>query len=219
MANYGPQNSPMRRDHSDRDKGRVKFRFIEFEMDAGDPTLQDTLRQITAAMGKGTASGARPVESTVSQVPSAQEKAALLNADGAFENNGQPTTESENSSTSARPTRRPSAPRSPKILDLPMKEAKEPLGDYIARKSPSDSDRDRYLAIAGWLKENLGLTEVTMDHIHTCYRLLEWQTPKDASSPFRNMKKEGWFSKGQGTGYYGLTHVGENRIMKMGKKE
>jgi hypothetical protein len=102
--------------------------------------------------------------------------------------------------------------------DINFSDAKESLKDYVARKKPS-GDNQRYLIIAGWLKENLGFHAITMDHVHTCYRHLEWQTPKDASAPLRSMTNQNqWFTKAKEKGAYALNHVGENVIMDMGKE-
>jgi hypothetical protein len=42
----------MARNEKTSGKGKIKFRFIDFEMDGGDSTLQDAIREITRAIGR-----------------------------------------------------------------------------------------------------------------------------------------------------------------------
>lgn len=210
----------MRRDQKDReDKGKVKFRYFEFEMDAGDPALQDTIRNITSAIGKTSGSLGRVHDVSPRQLQHNSETSESADEHLASTPDAQTTPETENPipQTSTRSAKQWN-PRSPRVLeDLKLNKARDPLKDYIERKKPSGHN-SKYLAIAGWLKDNLSLNEVTMDHIHTCYRHLGWQTPKDASAPLRAMTSQNhWFSKAQGKGAYTLNHVGENVIMDMGK--
>jgi hypothetical protein len=180
--NSFPEKPQMRRDLKDRDeKGRVKFRFIEFEMDANDPTLQETLRNITAAIGKTSGSHIRSHDSAP-QLPPASESLnpPNINAAPPSSDNSPSETTLEGPKGDARSAKR-SSPRSPKVLDdLTLEDVDQPLKDFIEEKSPT-GENQRYLAIAWWLKNKRGLAEITMDHIHTCYRHLGWHTPKDAS--------------------------------------
>jgi hypothetical protein len=168
----------MRRDQKDReDKGRVKFRYIELEMDANDPTLQDTLRNITSIIGKSTGSHGRVHDSSPRQLQHPSETSESANEDLISTQDEQLISETtpETSKSDTRPAKSWN-PRSPRVLDdLKLDGANEALKQYVERKQPS-GENQRYLAIAGWLKENLGLNEVTMDHIHTCYRHLGWPT-------------------------------------------
>ena len=46
----------MRRDDKNRDdnsKGKVKFRFVEFELEGSNATLQESLRNIAASITRG----------------------------------------------------------------------------------------------------------------------------------------------------------------------
>jgi hypothetical protein len=205
----------MRRDQKDlHNKGRVKLRVIDFEIDASDATLQDTLSNIVTAIGRGT--GFHRVHDQ-KQLPQASEH-STAETESTFKQHEQADETEPKRGKSIRDRKSWSA-RSPKVLDdLKINEAKDPLKDYIERKRP-DGNNERYLAIAGWLKENFGLREITMDHVHTCYRHLGWQTPKDASAPLRAMTNQNeWFTKAKTKGAYALNHVGENIIMKMGEE-
>jgi murein DD-endopeptidase MepM/ murein hydrolase activator NlpD len=100
------------------------------------------------------------------------------------------------------------ATRQPKVLELDLKAGPVPLRQYLEQKNPT-SDYRKSLLIAAWMKANLSLDEVTMDHIYTGYRHMGWPSPKDVSSPMRSMKRQnGWFGKGKEKGAYAINHVG-----------
>ena len=109
------------------------------------------------------------------------------------------------------------APRSPRVLDLNLNEGDPPLKEFLVKKNPGGTHSKRYLAIACWLKHNLKIEEVTTDHIHTGYRHMNWNTPKDAGMPLRKMKSvQQWFNKGGAEGAYIINHIGENQVNAMG---
>jgi hypothetical protein len=86
----------MRRDQKDRDdKGRVKFRYIEFEMDANDPTLQETLRNITSAIGKSTGSHGRVHDASPRQLQHASDSSNSAELDKVSEQDEEPILENE----------------------------------------------------------------------------------------------------------------------------
>jgi hypothetical protein len=109
-----------------------------------------------------------------------------------------------------------SKPRPPKVLS-DLRPNIDDLRAYMEQKKVGDGDNERYLATAGFLKEKMGIEDISMDHIHTCYRTLSWNTPTDASAPLRRMKSKGLFEKGSSEGMYRLIHVGENRLRDMEK--
>ena len=53
-----------------------------------------------------------------------------------------------------------------------------------------------------------------MADIYTCYRLMNWSTPKDTREAFRADA----FSK-IGNGRYALSSIGENKVLEMGQAE
>jgi hypothetical protein len=188
---------------------KSKITVMMFQLEGTDETLQEGIRTIGNAIGavlkpmraiapKANNGGTADLETEteVAEVVESEE------------------TSTEDNSGQERETKT-AKPRSPKVLDIDLKSAKNSLKDFCEAKKVGDGDTDRYLVMAYWLKENLNLTEVTMDHIHTCYRFLDWQTPTDASAPLRNMKQKGWFNKGAAKGAYAINHVGENKVMGM----
>lgn len=204
----------MRRDDKLKDdKGKVKFRFVEFELDGSNETLQESLRNIAAAITRGGGGTVRTLE---------VKSPALLNSgdDGAngtldVEENAPEVVSPEAGEGAERPARR-YPPRTPKILDIDLTVGKVNLKDFCEAKKPT-SDMNKYLVIAAWFKQHGSTPEVTMDHAHTAYRHMGWHTPADAFAPFRLMKtkKYGYFGKGKSRGIYAINHVGENAVSKM----
>ena len=117
------------------------------------------------------------------------------------------TPQTTNNSTSSK--RKP--PKTPEILDLPIEGQSVSLQDFLEPKPNGISKQ--YLLIAYWLKAQLKLDSISADHIHTCFRFLGWNTPKDAAQPLRDMKtKTQLFGKGENAGCYDINHIGENEV-------
>ena len=116
------------------------------------------------------------------------------------------------------PKRRP-APKAPKFLsDLDLTKASTQLNEFVAEKKP-DGDMDRYAVIGFWFKHQLGIEEITIDHVFTAYKSLGWQAqlPDNPSQTFRNLKSnKNWFDGGAKRGSYKINWNGENAVNKMG---
>lgn len=200
-----------RREDSAGGNGKSRMTVMMFQLEGGDETLRDGIRTISQAMSTVLNTSKALVQKPPA-ILSAPEPAEPVLVDP--EEDGSSAVATEDSGLVSRRTGPGAAkPRSPKILSLDLKSGKVALKDFCESKSVGDNDSRRYLVIAFWLKENLGITAVSMDHIHTCYRFLGWQTPADASSPLRGMKQKGWFDKGTEKGTYAINHVGENFVM------
>jgi hypothetical protein len=200
------------------DKAKVKMTVIQFETESDNATLQENIRAIANTLTRALASPPR-----IAQPP-----AQLASGDGASNGAaGQATevgsdddaidadiisTPQKKAKTAARqmPT--------PKPLDLELATGDVPLKTFLEKKKP-DGDNKRYLVIAYWLKTYRNINEITMDHAYTCYRTMGWNVPKDASSPLRQMKKQGWMNRGTGKGAYAINHIGENVINEMNRTE
>ncbi len=102
--------------------------------------------------------------------------------------------------------------RSPVVLtDLNLTDGPVPFEKYVEEQAPKDHSK-RYLAISQWLKEYRSITDVTADHVYTCYRFLGLSVPDDVLGVFRGMKKEGWVVSGAERGTFRITHVGEKQL-------
>jgi hypothetical protein len=194
---------------------KSKLTFMLIQLESADETLQQSLRTISQALAGNVQplrlAPAKPVESSVS-APSVEEDSGA-NGTEVIE-----TATEDQEEKPAKPSRPRMPPKSPVVLDLDFSKAKKPLKQFLDEKNPGDSNAGRYLAIAYWYKHSFATSEVTADHIHTAFKLMGWQTPKDASHPLRVLKsKKQWLGKGTGEGGYVINHVGENEVDKMGK--
>jgi hypothetical protein len=192
---------------------KSKMTFIMFQLDGGDETLQQSFRTIGQAL-QNSFQHAKALPNRAAQptgaLPEQEVEAELVEPDNQEETNGQEP------STPAKPRPR-SVPKSPEVLNLDLNSGTPPLKEFLAQKNPGDMDSKRYLAIAYWFKNSFNTPEVTVNHIHTAYRHMGWQTPKDAGIPLRDLKnKNQWLGKGSSTGSYIINHVGENQVMEMG---
>jgi hypothetical protein len=196
----------MRRREEPAGNGKSKMTVMMFQLEGADETLREGIRTISQAMGNVLS----PPRMLLAKPPASDSDETVLTS------NTEPApfdTEEEQEADRSIPRVGASKPRPPKILQLDLNAGKVPLKEFCEQKAVGDNDSRRYLVIAFWLKENLNIPAVTMDHVHTCYRFLGWQTPADASSPLRSMKRSGWFEKGEEKGSYAINHVGENQVI------
>lgn len=202
----------MRIDRNKDQKGKVKFRLVEFELDGSDATLQESLRNIASAMvrsGNGTATRALP---TTHSKPEPDGEATVETAE---EEVVEASSEQRNGELFAPVRPRPRKPPTPHVVDIDLTSGPVPLKAFCTEKHPS-SETERYLVIAMWLKEHRHIADVDMHHIYTCYRHMGWSTPDDPVQPLRDLKrKRGCFNKGQARGSYSINHIGENVVREM----
>ncbi len=188
------------------ERGKVKFRVIEFELDGSDSALQDAIRGLTTALTDR--AGARAVQ----RLAAGTEKATALQPIEPAPDVIEVDSEALAPASAPRQARSPRAFRTPQVLvDLDLTSGPPSLREFLDGKKVDDDSR-RYLAIAYWLKTHRRIESVGVDHIYTAYRFVGWNVPKDAAKPLRNMKSRGWFSKGRARGEYAINHVGEGVI-------
>lgn len=216
----------MRKDIRDRgDRGKVKFRVIDFELEGSDESLQESLRSIVSAINRPAAappprllaSNTTPARPAAAQPPPQQE---LFPEEARIEVEAESPQPEPAESEEARPARASNGQRkfyNPKILnDLDLKAGATPFAEFWAQKNPTE-DSKRYLVILYWLKETLKLESVGADHIYTCYRTVKQNPPKDVGGPLRALKKKGFVVSGREKGTYAITHVGQDVVDQLGK--
>lgn len=195
---------PRRKNQTTTDNSEMTV--VMFQIKGDDQTLQEGFKAMSQAMAQFAPQVL--VQTSPVLVPSAQrlvEQPSELVA---------PTAEVEIQSSAPAPKSPRRTLRSPEVLDLDLTSGDLSLEDLLS-EVPTTKTNERYLLIAYWLKESRSLDGVTMDHIHTGFRHMGWQTPRDAGQPLRDLKKNGWFHKGEGKGEYRINHVGENHVMKL----
>ena len=200
------------------DRAKVKFRVIEFELEGANAAVESSVKNLTTViMQKSGASapakpalrgnGAAPVlpaPPTGTDVAEELENLEDRSVTGAEEDAAEPT------------PARPRGPRKlpvPEVIDIDLTSGEMPFEKYCQGKK-LDTDWNKYLACAIWLKEYRSLPTVTDDHIYTMFKFMKWPVPGDVAAPLRSMKKQGWFTTPE-RGKYAINHLGENEVNRM----
>src|SRR5258708_25990617 len=201
--------------------GRIKFRYMEFDMDGGTDALAEGLKSLASAISRGTpvavpsrtlsAPKATPT-STAVESPQEELRFPSEETDSLAGNEETASASPASSEVAERPKPR-RTPRTPNVLNnLDIKTGQISLAEFVEQKKPQ-SVHDKYAVIAAWLKENRDLPEITGDHIYTCFRLLNWSSPDDVDQVLREIKHaKKWFEKGDGKGAYKINIVGLNAV-------
>ncbi|WP_010586685.1 hypothetical protein [Schlesneria paludicola] len=187
-----------------------KMTVMVFQFEGDDATLQEGLKTVSAALSRALPSPQRPIANIAQTTTLPRNDDESVSDEAEY---SEVVEEPSPTSTNIKAARRSKA-RSPVILDLQLS-GDDPLADFMNQYAPEAVNK-RYLLAAYWLKKYHQIAEVSMDHIHTCFRHMNWPTPKDAVQPLRVLKsKEEWFDKGDEQGHYKINHIGENVVMKI----
>ena len=198
------------------DKGRVRMTVIHFDTESDNATLQENIRAIAQTLTRALTAQPRPAASpsqSLGPAPSANGWETGETHDDVEDSDfidAEPTKPAKGKKPNS--ARRPTTPHT---VEIDFKSAKTTLQSFLDQRKPT-SIQKKYLAIAYWLRENLKVDSVTMHHIYTCFRMMGWNVPKDASQPLRDLKSQGWMEKASEAGAYTVNHVGENEVNKMG---
>src|SRR5580658_34529 len=183
------------------DRAKVKFRFIEFELDGGNAAVENSIRNLTTALTRNNNSQnsitkALPPRSQPALPPG--EEAEVLDAEQ-IESEEALTVDNEIDTPTAA-SRAPRASRKPKtpdlIPDLDPTAGNPSLKEFCDEKSISNDSTDtkKYLACAVWLKDHKQIPSLTDAHIYTCFKFMKWPLQADIGAPLRTMKKQDWFT-------------------------
>jgi hypothetical protein len=210
-----------------RSGGRVKLRWMELDVEGGNADLVEGFKSLANALA-GSASATAPPRALVPGAAVSSTSTAVLENPNVEDPGPTPVTTTETvedlppetiSDDRPGPPRRRAAPRAPRFLsDLDLTKAGVQLSDFVREKNP-EGDMDRFAVIAVWFKQQLGVEEVTIDHMFSAYQALGWQAqlPDDPSQTFRNLKNNrNWFDSGSKRGAYKINWNGENAVNKMG---
>ena len=148
---------------------RVRFIMVDAEIPDGD------LSQITMAIQNA-------LKPTVIQQrvnPQARPNALAFESSEADDERlvEDPQEDAEEVTTEPVRRARSAKPRkyaSPKVIPLELF-AEPSLEDFV-RRHPPKTEREKNLVVAAFFKEHRGEDEVTVNHIYTCYRALNWST-------------------------------------------
>ncbi len=94
----------------------------------------------------------------------------------------------------------------PNVIELELKSSAPTWKDFATGKAPA-TDIDKYLCCMVWLKENLQVLNVTVDHVYTLYKAAGWPTKlSDFGQPFRSLKASG-FVHSVARGEFKINHL------------
>jgi hypothetical protein len=191
-----------------------KMTVMLIQMEGSEATMQGGFQSFAAALSRLAPQVALPARPTNGHGLPAPTEADVIEEGETVENgvlNG--VTIDEGSSPSQSKSRR--AFKSPNILlDLDPGTGEMPLTTFL-KDFTGDGVMDRYLLIAYWLKHYRAISEFSVHHVHTCLKHMEWETPKDADSPLRDMKNRLQYLTKAKRGLYSINHVGENAVKKL----
>ncbi|MDP2276182.1 MAG: hypothetical protein Q8N23_34995 [Archangium sp.] len=180
------------------DRGRVKVRYMEIDVEGGSSAILEGLRTVTAAFSKDhvrIVNGApqpRAIAPDVQAKPLAPKNGDLFDevvapeeAEGAAPSEAKVESEVEVSRT----RQKRSYPNCKLVEGLDLEKGTPNLRVFAEAKRP-ESNNEKYMVCASWLRKELGIKALTNDHLYSCFTALEWKVPKDVGQPLRNMKNK-----------------------------
>jgi hypothetical protein len=109
------------------------------------------------------------------------------------------------------------APKEPDVVDIDMN-TEVTLASFVSGKK-IDSIQSKYMTVAAWLRDHRNLPTVTVDHIYTCFRFMNWSTNiQDFAQPLRDLKGKKFFTTPE-RGQYAINHLGLDYVKKLGESD
>lgn len=201
----------MSRKTSSEDRGKIKIRFFEVELEGGDETLLEGVRTAAAVASRG-ATSVRVIKALPSVKDMASHQNDVEDADESLEENGDEKDDTSTTASRNSPKKNRVYP-TPEVLDIDLK-SEPSLEEFVAKAKPTE-DNKKYLVVAAWFKEHRNTPSIGINHIWTCFKALGWGVQKDMGQPFRSMKKNAWFKGSEERGQFNITHVGLDQVQKM----
>lgn len=198
-----------RGDRPSDDKGKVKFRFVEFELEGLNSTIEESIKNIVHSLSRSSTIPAHALsaKSVVSATlhPADRDGHEDLDSEQEAVLETEPTNGDTQTSVPARKnSRRYTTPNF--LSDLDLDSGEIPFKTFAEQQAPK-SDNRKYIVIAAWLKKYRTIDTVSTDHIYTCNQKMAWKTQKDVGQPFRYMKRKSYFDP-VGRNQWKITHIG-----------
>ena len=98
------------------------------------------------------------------------------------------------------------------VKDLNLRPGgKTSFEDFVAEKLPT-SHRDKQAVIVYWLRHMADISNITLDHVNTCYVNAGWTRPTNfANSLAATAAQKGWLDTSDMTSI-GITTLGEDQV-------
>jgi hypothetical protein len=189
-----------------RSGGTSRVRFIMLDAELADGDLTQIVHAIQNALRPNPALPPRvaapPALSGGAEAPHIEHAQAVIDEQDISENAEKPVTKPARSERASRPRKVPSV----EVIDVDLLSPPS-FAEYIADKD-IDSDVDRFLTVAAWFKECRQVSEITANHVYTCYRAANWPSKiEDFAQPLRNLKFRK-FMTSPSRGLFSINHIG-----------
>ena len=198
------------------ERGKVRLRFVEFELEGLSSTIEESIKSLVGSMNRANG-GSLPNQQRTSGLPRTAKVVASNGTDNpedAVQGSLELDVDSDTLGTEESSSDRPKTPRhytQPEFLeDFDLDSGEKPFKVYATEIGP-ETDNHRYLVIAAWSKQCRGLELITNDHVYTCYQKMGWKSQRDIGQPFRKMKRASLFQN-PARGQWKITHIGLDRV-------
>jgi len=197
---------------SGEDRAKVKLRVIEFELEGGNTSVENSIRQLTHAIVINNSNGAGPkplVPKTSPALPAAaNEDEHTETVDAEF------TDRDDGDISTLKASRTPrKAPAIPDPIEVDLTTGEMPFKQFCDERgiNSSSTDSKKYLVAAVWMKEYRDTSAIEAGHIYSIFKMMKWNLPADIGAPLRAMKKQKWFTTPE-RGKFAINHLGENEV-------
>lgn len=197
------------------ERGKVRLRFVEFELEGLSSTIEESIKSIVGSMNRASA-GAFPISHRPNAaIPVTRMAERDGHEDSAMNGSEQLETPMDNEQSAGDQltpsTKTPRHYTQPTFLkDFDLDGGEKPFKLFAQEINP-ETDNHRYLVIAAWCKRYRSLASITIDHAYTCYQKMGWKSQKDVGQPFRKMKRSSLFDN-PSRGQWEITHIGLDRV-------
>ncbi len=98
------------------------------------------------------------------------------------------------------------------VRDLNLKPKGKDSFDQFATKKNPDSNQHKCVVAVYYLRHELNLTLITVDHVYTCFKHMQWRVPTSLANTMAYVSSvHGWLDT-RSMGDIKLTTIGENLV-------
>jgi hypothetical protein len=193
--------------------GTIEIAYVK--LSGNDTTLQKAVDAFTTLIkqqsGNGRVLVAKPVNALNGAPSNGHSTEANAAEEDAIEMAAQEPDEPEEAASTPKAARKFAPPAA-----LPIETNTATSLDDFVKQYKLDSNEDKYLAVAAWMKSQHPGTPVKAGHIVTIFNHLDWPLPKDVTFPFRRLSSKAyqWIER-VGSGDYQIHQVGESKLAKL----
>lgn len=198
------------------DRAKVKLRVIEFELEGGNASVENSIKQLTNALSTRTIAVPRALAPKLTK-----ELNGTANADPIDELEEAEIVDEEsveipdNNSASKKAPRIKSKPKPPTYLhDLNLSgNSGTAFKEFTKEKSPTTRSK-QYLVAAYWLKEHGDSPTVNADKMYTCFKTAGWSIGfNNWRTTFDNLV-HGEYMRKVDVGEFAINPLGEEVVTK-----